>query len=299
MKNIFTTLLMLGLATPGVCAPKKANDPMTQLVDLLHKQQEELRLLRDDVKHLNQQVNELRKSSELTALAHDPALKSPEPVESQAHTSKAKEIKHEKSAEEKPIKAAKVSVNKDKPAETAPKPQEHTNKKEDKQVAKEMTTDLADHVPAEIEHQKRPELSSADAYNEARTLLEQRRFAEAEVALTQFIKKHPKDPMLINAHYWLAETHYIRSDYAQAALKFGEAYQAYLDQKNTAFKEAAMSKGPEIMFKLASSLYNIGKFEEAKLTLDELKKEFPKLPGNIQQQSDILRREIARKAKSI
>jgi tol-pal system protein YbgF len=140
--------------------------------------------------------------------------------------------------------------------------------------------------------------NSANDYNEARTLLEQRNFAEAEVALTQFIKKYPKDPMLVNAYYWLAETHYIRSDYAQAALKFGEAYQAYLDNKNSPYKEQALSKGPEIMFKLASSLYNINKVKDAKVTLEELQEEFPKLPGNIHQQVDILNKEIARKIHS-
>lgn len=138
--------------------------------------------------------------------------------------------------------------------------------------------------------------NSTHDYNEARTLLDQRHFAEAEVALTQFIKKYPKDPMLVNAYYWLAETHYIRSDYTQAALKFGEAYQAYMDHKGADYKEQSTSKGPEIIFKLASSLYNIGKFEDAKVTLEELSEEFPKIPGNIRQQVDLLRREIARKA---
>lgn len=140
------------------------------------------------------------------------------------------------------------------------------------------------------------ELDSTHEYNMARTLLDQKNFAEAEVVLTQFIRKYPKDPLLVNAYYWLAETHYIRSDYKQAALKFGEAYQAYLDHKNESYKEQVVAKGPEIMFKLASSLYNIGKFEDAKITLDELKNEFPKLPGNIRTQVDLLRREIAKKA---
>ncbi|GEM_PF-3948620 len=147
----------------------------------------------------------------------------------------------------------------------------------------------------------RPEANSTTVYNEARTLIDQGRLAEAEVALTQFIKKYPKDPMLVNAQYWLAETYYARSDFAQAALKFGDAYQAYQDHKNSSFKEAAMSKGQEIIFKLASSLYNIGKYDESRIVLKELenKKEFPKLQDNIKRQADTLRREIARKAKPV
>jgi tol-pal system protein YbgF len=143
-----------------------------------------------------------------------------------------------------------------------------------------------------------PTANSTNDYNEARTLLDQRRFAEAEVALTQFIKKYPKDPLLVNAHYWLGETHYIRSDYTEAAMKFGEAYQAYLDHKKGAYKEQAMNKGPEIMFKLASSLYNIGKYEDAKTVLDEMGKEFKQLPGNIRQQADLLRKEMANKPRA-
>lgn len=140
--------------------------------------------------------------------------------------------------------------------------------------------------------------NSSDDFKEAWFLIEQRNFAEAEVALTHFIKKYPKDPMIVNAYYWLGETYYNRSDYAQAALKFGEAYQAYLDHKNAASKGQGKNMGPDIIFKLASSLYNIGKYKDAKLTLDELQLEFPKLPANIRGHVESLRREIARKARS-
>ncbi|MBP6985827.1 MAG: tetratricopeptide repeat protein [Alphaproteobacteria bacterium] len=142
------------------------------------------------------------------------------------------------------------------------------------------------------------EQDSSYAYNKARTLLDQRNFDEAEILLTQFIRDYPKDPLLVNACYWLAETHYIRADYLQAAIKFGEAYEAYTSHKNEAYKEQVVAKGPEIMFKLASSLYNIGKLEDAKLTLEELSKEFPKLPANIRSQTELLRREISKKVKT-
>ncbi len=179
---------------------------------------------------------------------------------------------------------------------SAPKPPVIPQKPHPEEVPLVSSSILAGQSTSSGGSQPQGSGNSVNDYNEARTLLEQRNFAEAEVALTHFIKKYPKDPMLVNATYWLAETYYIRSDYAQAALKFGEAYQAYLDHKNSPYKEQALSKGPEIIFKLASSLYNIGKYKDAKLTLEELNSEFPKLPGNIRSQVDVLKRELSRKA---
>ena len=134
---------------------------------------------------------------------------------------------------------------------------------------------------------------SKGLYDAAMELLKEQRSVEAEKVLNQFIKNYPNDPLVVNAYYWRAETYYIRGDYPQAALMFGEAYEAYLRQKKTSSGQAS-EKGPEIMLKLASSLASIGKYGDAKVILQEMDKEFKSIPSNILQQADLLRREISR-----
>lgn len=131
-------------------------------------------------------------------------------------------------------------------------------------------------------------------YAEAMKFLKERQFTEAEDALNKFIKNYPEDPLIVNVYYWRAEISYIQGNYPQAALLFGEAYETYLRQKGSAAGTEVVAKAPEIMLKLASSLASIGKYNDSKVILQEMEKEFKTIPGNIEQQAALLRREIAR-----
>ena len=77
-----------------------------------------------------------------------------------------------------------------------------------------------------------------------------------------------------NAAYWLAETHYVRKDYAAAAAAFARNYRLY-------GKDDA--KAPDNLLKLGMSLQGLQETEKACRTYAELAQEFPNAPAHIQQ----------------
>src|SRR6266403_5377766 len=72
-----------------------------------------------------------------------------------------------------------------------------------------------------------PSGSASDQYNFAFGLLKQTDYSAAEEALRTFIRQHPDDPLAGSAQYWLGETYYARSNYAEAATAFAEGYKRY------------------------------------------------------------------------
>jgi tol-pal system protein YbgF len=103
-------------------------------------------------------------------------------------------------------------------------------------------------------------------YDFAFGLLRQANYDQAEVALQEFVRQHPKDPLTSNARYWLGETYYVRAAYVQAAEVFLEGYQT----------DPTGSKAPDSLLKLGMSLAGLDKKREACATFDKLIKEFPK-----------------------
>ena len=109
-------------------------------------------------------------------------------------------------------------------------------------------------------------------YEYAFGLLRQAEYEEAELALRTFLDMHPDDLLAGNAQYWLGETYYVRANYQQAAVTFAEGYQKYPNS----------GKAPDNLLKLAMSLGELGKNQEACVALGQLRKEFPNAPANIQ-----------------
>src|SRR5206468_11919661 len=72
-----------------------------------------------------------------------------------------------------------------------------------------------------------PSGSASDQYNFAFGLLKQFDYSAAEEALKNFIRRYPDDPLTGSAQYWLGETYYARSNYAEAATAFAEGYKRY------------------------------------------------------------------------
>jgi tol-pal system protein YbgF len=109
-------------------------------------------------------------------------------------------------------------------------------------------------------------------YDFAFDLLRRNDFARAEVAFRDFLKRHPKDPLAGNAQYWLGETHYVRSDFQQAAVEFMAGYQNY----------PRTNKGPDNLLKLAMSMSSMGQTQGACTALNRLTKDYPKAPEEVQ-----------------
>lgn len=116
-----------------------------------------------------------------------------------------------------------------------------------------------------------PPGTAKEQYNYAFGLLRQANYDQAELALQEFVKLHPKEPLAGNARYWLGETFYVRAAYVQAAEVFLEGYQA--DPKGP--------KAPDSLLKLGMSLGGLDKKREACAAFDKLLKDFPDAPAGV------------------
>jgi tol-pal system protein YbgF len=118
------------------------------------------------------------------------------------------------------------------------------------------------------------ELTPQQQYDSAMELLRAGDYAGAEGGLQLFLDMHPDHALAANAAYWLAETYYVRKNYAAAAAAFARNYQTY-------GKTAA--KASDNLLKLGMSLEGLGENAKACLSYAELAKEFPSAPAHIQQ----------------
>jgi len=113
-------------------------------------------------------------------------------------------------------------------------------------------------------------------YDSAFADIRESRYEAAAGKLTRFMSIYPSHNLAPNAQYWLAETYYVRGDYAQAARMFAQGYQDY-------------PKGPKAgdsLLKLGLSLAQLGKKEDACLSYRQLKKEFPGVQSTVTRRAD-------------
>jgi tol-pal system protein YbgF len=111
-------------------------------------------------------------------------------------------------------------------------------------------------------------------YDAAMQLLRAGDYAGAEGGLHLFLDFNGEHALAPNAAYWLAETHYVRKNYAAAAAAFARNYRLY-------GKDDA--KAPDNLLKLGMALQGLQETDKACRTYAELAKEFPNAPAHIQQ----------------
>ncbi|MBN9343555.1 MAG: hypothetical protein BGO76_05100 [Caedibacter sp. 38-128] len=135
-------------------------------------------------------------------------------------------------------------------------------------------------------------------YAKAQEFLTQGEYDVAENALKELIKNYPKDPLVINAKYWLGETYYVQGDYRRASVSFGEAYKSYkiieksTDPKDKEAKKLSFAKAPEALIKLVFSLKGLGKTEAACATLEQLQEEFPNQAQNVKKMVEKAKKDL-------
>jgi len=116
-----------------------------------------------------------------------------------------------------------------------------------------------------------PDGTPQQKYDYAFEFLKKSDFENAETALKAFLAEFPSHELAGNAQYWLAETYFVRENYAQAAVDFLKGYQEYPNS----------SKVTDNLLKLALSLSKVGSIKESCTTLGKLAKEYPDSPSNI------------------
>ena len=117
-----------------------------------------------------------------------------------------------------------------------------------------------------------PPGSVQEQYKYAFGLVRKTEYERALMALTEFIKTHPDEPLTLNAKYWLGRTHYVRKDYRRAAEVFLASYQG----------DPRGAKAADNLLNLGMSLAGLNKNKEACATYAKLQQDFPKAPTVIQ-----------------
>ena len=117
-----------------------------------------------------------------------------------------------------------------------------------------------------------PPGSVQEKYKYAFGLVRKTEYERASMALNEFIRTYPDEPLTSNAKYWLGRTHYVRKDYRRAAEVFLASYQD--DPKG--------SKAVDNLLNLGMSLAGLNKNKEACATYAKLQQDFPKAPSVIQ-----------------
>ncbi|MEM6812106.1 MAG: tol-pal system protein YbgF [Pseudomonadota bacterium] len=109
------------------------------------------------------------------------------------------------------------------------------------------------------------------SYEQAFRHIKDKEFLEARAAFEEFLLDHPNHVLTANAKYWLGETFYAEGEFKQAARIFAEGFQSYPDTP----------KSPDMLLKLGLSLSNLGKKDEACITLSQLPIKFQSGPEAI------------------
>lgn len=136
--------------------------------------------------------------------------------------------------------------------------------------------------PDDIEAADPSDFSPEQQYENAVQLLQAGDYQGAQGGLELFLELNEEHQLASNAAYWLAETHYVRQNYAEAAAAFARNYRLYGNES---------SKAIDNLLKLGMALSNLGEQDQACLSYEELTKTFPNKPAHIEQ---ALSRERAR-----
>ncbi|PIB95853.1 tol-pal system protein YbgF [Caulobacter sp. X] len=116
-----------------------------------------------------------------------------------------------------------------------------------------------------------PPADPAVAFKQARQLLLDGDYANAEQAFSVYVTNYPDNAKTPEARYWLGETLFVREAYTDAAAAYIGAIRGW----------PQTSWAPDATLKLARSMVALKKTTEACRTLDELAKRYPKASSQI------------------
>jgi len=109
-------------------------------------------------------------------------------------------------------------------------------------------------------------LSPEDQFQAAFDNIRSKNWDIARELFINFINNNASNQLSGSAHYWLGELYILENKFRDAALVFAEGYQNYPNS----------IKAPDMLYKLAVSLYEVQKINESCKTLEKLIVDFPK-----------------------
>lgn len=110
-----------------------------------------------------------------------------------------------------------------------------------------------------------PEGSDRDNYQVALELLREERYDMAATAFQEFLLAFPDSELGANAQYWLAESYYASSQFAQALADFELVINKY----------PRSSKVPDALLKMGYCNYNLKQWAEARVNLTQVQADYP------------------------
>ncbi len=109
-------------------------------------------------------------------------------------------------------------------------------------------------------------MSPEDQFQASFDNIRSKNWDEAKKSLRKFIEDYPENQLSGSAHYWLGELFILENQFRDAALIFAEGYQKFPES----------IKAPDMLFKLAQSLSEVNKIDDACKTLEKLILDYPK-----------------------
>ncbi len=103
------------------------------------------------------------------------------------------------------------------------------------------------------------------AYDSAFGLLRKSRYQEAIVAFGKVVQDYPTSTVADDAQYWMAESYYVTREFEQALLGF----------RTVAVRYQASPKAPQALLKIGYIQYDMGAYERARQTLQDVVARFP------------------------
>ena len=111
----------------------------------------------------------------------------------------------------------------------------------------------------------RPTGNDQQTYQAAFDLIQARRYDDARKAFADFLTAFPQSPLADNAQYWLAETHYVQRQFAEALPEFQKVIDDYPQS----------SKMPDAMLKVGYCNYELKNKAAARTVLQQVMHQFP------------------------
>ena len=110
-----------------------------------------------------------------------------------------------------------------------------------------------------------PSVGDQEAYNAAFELIQGRRYEQATRAFTDFLANYPQSALRDNAQYWLAETYYVRRQFAEALPQFQKVLDEY----------PRSAKLPDALLKVGYCNHELGQRDAARAALREVQRLYP------------------------